>query len=233
MIRPPLHSSHLIRTLADLAILEPGEPSVALAEKLGQWIAYTDAISLSAVQQSKRAEPQAEAQWPEGDSPGQAFERARQTLEKSIALPSASINEGSVYTPYRRYHQAHQRDLESKTRTLRAQVRDQVGRASPALRQLAMLDMNFEHILREQEARLLANIPTLLERRFRHLLKTHQQSMAERQLTDQVDLWVKPGGWLAQFGHELHTVLLAELDLRLQTSIGLLEAFNSERIKKI
>lgn len=233
MTRSSLHSSHLIRTLADLSILESGESSPVLAEKLGQWIAYTDAIALSAVHQTSRAEPQAALQWPAGDSPGQAFERARQALVNSIALPSASIHEGSVYTPYRRYHQGHQRDLELKTRTLRAQVRDQVGRASPALRQLAMLDMTFEHILREQEARLLSNIPPLLERRFRHLLKTHQQSMGDLQLTDHVDLWVKPGGWLTRFGHELQTVLLAELDLRLQTSVGLLEAFNSERKKRV
>ena len=220
---PPGGSSDIVaRLLAPL-----------LAEKLGQWIAYTDAIALSAVHQASRAEPQAALQWPAGDSPGQAFERARQVLVNSIALPSASIHEGSVYTPYRRYHQGHQRDLELKTRTLRAQVRDQVGRASPALRQLAMLDMTFEHILREQEAKLLSNIPTLLERRFRHLLKTHQQSMGDLQLTDHVHLWVKPGGWLTRFGHELQTVLLAELDLRLQTSVGLLEAFNSERIKKV
>ena len=39
---------------------------------------------------------------------------------------------------------------------------------------------------------------------------------------------MKDGAWLARFCHELQTVLLAELDLRLQPTLGLLEAYQKE-----
>jgi hypothetical protein len=49
------------------------------------------------------------------------------------------------------------------------------------------------------------------------------------QQTDQPALWLQAGGWLAHFCQELHTVLLAELDLRLQPTLGLVEALQNEK----
>src|SRR3954467_12859220 len=46
------HSSQLIRRLAELDLLEGLEPAAGFAEELGQWMHFTDAISLSSVLES-------------------------------------------------------------------------------------------------------------------------------------------------------------------------------------
>lgn len=136
------------------------------------------------------------------------------------------LDDAKVYTPFRRYHQAHQRDMENNVRNVRAKVRDGVAAASPKLQQLSALDASFEGILCEREARLLSTIPSLMEKRFHHLRKAHLQTLPN---DNNPDLWMKPGAWLARFCTELQTVLLAELDLRLQPAVGLLEALHNEQ----
>jgi hypothetical protein len=71
----------------------------------------------------------------------------------------------------------------------------------------------------------------LLEQRFEQLLKTHQQKLVETQQADNPAIWMNPGAWLARFCNELQTMLLAELDLRLQPTVGLIEAFNNQITK--
>ena len=55
--RTQFHSSGLMRTLADLAVLETDRPVGAFAEKLGQWIDFADAIALCAVHNGATATP--------------------------------------------------------------------------------------------------------------------------------------------------------------------------------
>jgi len=254
LTRTNFHSSQLIRTLADLAVLETAEPATAFAEKLGLWIDFADAIHLTGVHKAGTAngpEAQPALQSTAGVSLGEEFARMRIGMENTItrssaastarvrselALPKleAPLDDVKAYTPFRRYHQAHQRDMESGARSLRAKVREGVAAASPQLQQLAALDAAFDDILGEREARLLSTIPALLEKRFNHLRKAHQQTlMAAQQTDDNPDAWMKPGAWLARFCGELQAVLLAELDLRLQPAVGLLEAFNSEKSQHV
>lgn len=91
---------------------------------------------------------------------------------------------------------------------------------------MVALDAAFEGILVEREARLLSTIPSLMEKRFNQLRKAHLQTQPT---DDAPDLWMKPGAWMARFCAELQTVLLAELDLRLQPAVGLLEALHNEK----
>lgn len=252
--RTHFHSSPLIRTLADLAILETAEPAVAFGEKLGLWIDFTDAIALTAVNNAGTANAPlaslAVVQSGAGGSLDDEFAKARVNLEKSVrmggspnpgrsraelSLPKLDgpLEDTKAYAPFRRYHQAHQRDMESNVRTLRAKVRDGVAKASPALKQLTALDAAFEGILCEREAKLLATLPSLLEKRFNQVRKAHLQTLHDKPLTDDnPDLWMKPGAWLARFCTELQTVLLAELDLRLQPAVGLLEALHNEKTRQ-
>lgn len=250
LTRTNFHSSRLVRALADLAVLETSDPTAAFAEKLGQWIDFADAIRLTGVHKASTASAQQDQpalQSIAGASLGEAFARMRISMEATItkssapstarvsselALPKleAPLDDVKVYAPIRRYHQAHQRDMESNARSLRAKVRDGIAKASPQLKQLAELDAAFEGILCEREARLLSTIPTLLEKRFNHLRKAHlQMLLVTTQTDDNPDAWMQPGAWLSRFCSELQAVLFAELDLRLQPAVGLLEAFNSEK----
>jgi hypothetical protein len=231
------HSSLLIRTLVDLAVLEPATPAPNLPEKLSTWISFTDAITLSGMQKDCAAPTTSAMNATNDFAVAQEFSLARRALEQSIsryATPSdnklrfvlptpqtgMTVEEASIYTPYRRYHQNYQRHLEQSARSMRSRVRNGMANVSPRLRQLAMIDATYENILQEREASLLAGLPTLFERRFRQLCKAHEHESPE--------LWTKPGAWLTQFFSDLHAVLLAELDLRLQPTVGLLEALTSD-----
>lgn len=220
---------------------------MAFAEKLGLWVDYTDAIALYAVHNPGTApcsEPQDEALVDIAEE----FARIRASLEQAICrteapkrgqsgvelpLPQGEMpaDLGSAFEPYRRYYLAHQRDMDLSVPPLRARVRETLARLSPALQQLAALDATFENILSEREAMLLAKLPQILRKRFAHLRAQHQQTLADTQQIDKPSEWMQPGAWLARFCNELQTVLLAELDLRLQPAVGLLEALQNEKNK--
>lgn len=257
-MRTSLHSSLLVRTLADLSVLAVPDADHAFAEKLSRWIDIAGAIGLRA----SHSAPSAATQLPTTactDTPSNTpvaastasrlsahVKEVQQALQSAMATSlSASPGSGrsrqslpapkpdmppelaAAYEPYRRYYQAQQREMDLKIAPLRSQLREALAGGSAAQRQLASMDAALDKILGVQEARLLAGVPTLLEQRFRHLRSTHQQALAEAGQADPISRWMKPGGWLAQFCQELHRVLLAELDLRLQPTLGLLDALAS------
>ncbi|MEJ7805986.1 MAG: DUF3348 domain-containing protein [Telluria sp.] len=238
--RPNLHSSQLIRCLAELDLTEGAEPTGDFADELGQWLHFTDAIALSSVLDSGmvKAPVQSPALRAETSVRLTAqFERTRTsmltTINKSCALtggntpiklPLADLE--ITYAPYRRFYEAHQRDMELSVEPLRVNLRDALSKASPPLRKLAALDIVMEKFLRERESRLLARVPVLLQKRFDAQHAAHQAQLAASGQPDNPATWMQPGGWLARFCQELQTLLLAEADLRLQPSAGLLEAFN-------
>ena len=220
---------------------------MAFAEKLGLWVDYTDAIALYAVHSASTFDP-GDAQLDAPEDIAEDFARIRASLEQQIARTAApKRGQGGValpmpqgdmppelngaYEPYRRYYLAHQRDMELSVPPLRSRVREKLATLSPALQQLAALDGTFENILSEREARLLAKLPQLLKKRFAHLRQQHQQTLTGTQQADRPEQWMQPGAWLARFCNELQTVLLAELDLRLQPAVGLLEALQHEKTK--
>jgi len=247
MMRAPtrtnFHSSRLVRVLADLAMVDARAPDGDFAEKLGLWVKFTDAIALSAVHSANLPGT------PIGDQPtnrvalSEIYARTRAGLVRSITqmtLPheggtrqqrpspeaGADREDAVTYEPYRRSYLALQRDIELKVRPLRAHVREVLGQSSPALKKLATLDAALDTILSERESKLLSTIPALLEKRFHHLRQSHQQVLAEAPHADHPAAPMQPAGWLACFGDEMQTVLLAELDVRLHPTLGLIEAFN-------
>ena len=238
------NSSRLTRFLADLSIVDDGGSKQAFAERLGQWLNFADAITLTAAHgtTSSAAAPalrSVTATELEGE-----FAAARTALANSItascsplageariklpAMPPGAAIEALAYEPYRRFYLAHQGDLEAGVRPLRNKARQALARAGQKSRQLASLDGALDKILSARERQLLATVPALLERRFALLAGAHRQRLAETGQPDDPTRWGAPGGWLADFGKELTMVLLAELDLRLQPTVGLIEALSNE-----
>ncbi len=224
--RSNLHRSSLVRVLSDLGLVDTRAPSGAFAEQLGQWVDIASAIGLRAAHQ---ADPAAR---PTSASVAPALEqelaRLRSALEATISKPhlagaartrldlpkpGASAEQTLAFEPYRRYYQAHQREMDLKIPPLRSRLREALAGTSPELAQLAALDAALDGILSTREGPLLASLPGLLEKRFKQL---QQLGAADHEM--------KPTGWLAGYCKELQGVLLAELDLRLQPCVGLLEA---------
>ena len=247
--RTHFFSSRLIRILSDLAILEAVEPSAGFSEKLGLWVDYSDAIALSVALNAGSPSPagsRAEGHCVAGDAAREALARLRTRLENSItqgdsstpgkslvAWPSPDIelplNVATAYEPYRRYYAACQRQMDADIRPLRVSVREALAKTSPSLRQLAALDAALVEVLCERESQLLSTVPLLLRKRFEDLLKAHQQTLLDTPQVDKPEDWMQQGGWLARFCNELQTVLLAELDVRLQPTVGLIEALQNEK----
>lgn len=248
LARTNFHSSQLIRCLADLAIVDAADPGDAFAEQLGLWIHFADAIALSAVHSDSMASvPKMQPDIRHADRAGAhaaisaEFERIQALLTNSI-MKSCSPNSGKMhiklpepfveapkdiataYAPYRRFYEAHQRDMEISIQPLRVNVREAVAKMSPTLRKLVDLDKVLEKILRERESKLLSKVPVLLKRRFEQLFKEHQQRLADTGQTDNPAGWTQAGGWLARFCNDMQMLLLAEVELRLQPTIGLIEA---------
>jgi hypothetical protein len=247
-LRPShFHSAKLMRVLAELALVDSAASGAAFAQKLGLWVSFTDAIALCAVHSITPTRPVDERSQGDGvRAVVQDFARVRATLEQAlhpsgapkgsknrITLPAPDLalplDAKTAFEPYRRYYQAQQREMEQSVDSLRTRVRAALTHAWPKMQQLAALDGALAAILGARESRLLATLPSLLEQRFGHLLQVHQQHLSDQQLTDQPALWLQAGSWLARFGQELHSVLLAELDLRLQPTLGLVEALQNEK----
>jgi hypothetical protein len=246
--RTNFHSSGLLRILADLFIVEAAESKQVFAERLGQWLDYSDAITLHAAHNAGAASSSAAqcgVQSVTGVAVEEEFARVRTALVNSITSscspniggtriklptpkPGAAFDLAAAYDPYRRFYLAHQGAMESSVRPLRASVRQALSRASATLKQLAALDEALDKIGCVRERHLLSTVPLLLERRFEQLLKAHQQPLVDTRQVDASALWMPPGGGLADFCNELQGVLLAELDLRLQPTVGLIEALRNE-----
>jgi hypothetical protein len=251
LTRTNFNSSKLIRILSSLSILDSVEKDSDFAEKLGLWVGVADAINLRAAQNPDSA---SQSDMPYGqrivasESIVDEITRVRSSLAQSItksnsasaggaririALPiptsGGSFGDSIAYEPYRRYYLAHQREMELHVRPLRSKVRSALAKSSPALSQLADIDAAFEGIFSERESKLLSTLPSLLEKRFKQLYKFHQLAQVDNPTEDTLEMWMTAGGWLARFCGELQTVLLAELDMRLQPTEGLMEALNNTR----
>jgi len=243
--RTHFHSSQLTRCLAELNLLEGAEPTSDFADELGQWMHFTDAIALSSVHErgmAKVSTQSAELREATGASLTAQFERTRalmvNSITKSCALTGGNtpiklplpLDQEVSYAPYRRFYEAHQRDMELSVEPLRVNLREALAKASPSLRKLVELDVVMDRFLRERESKLLARVPVLLQKRFDAQYTAHQEQLAASGQPDKPAAWMHPGGWLARFCQDLQTLLLAEAELRLQPSAGLLEAFNQQRI---
>jgi hypothetical protein len=244
--------SKLTHLLADLARVDYGaESKQSVAERLGQWLDVADSITLFSALGPTGAPPSGALKRPTAARVAEEFSLVRAALMMSIrngGLPGnseggikfplprdgASAEIAASYGAFHRYYVAHQRDMELRIGSLRANVRQALSQATPALGQLVTLDAALEKVLTDRERRLLSLVPGLLEKRFEALLKAHQQTLIDCNQSGQADdptSWLRPGGWLAVFRDDLHRVLLAELELRLQPVAGLVEAFGNEVIE--
>ncbi|TAH47195.1 MAG: DUF3348 domain-containing protein [Betaproteobacteria bacterium] len=250
--RTHLNSAGLVRALATLAEADVADSRQSLAERLGDWLDFTQALALFSALNAAAGEPGAAAATPAA-TPAAAARRAlahvRAVLTESIASDGASragrsridlpvpaaqatAEQAADFEPWRRYYLAHQRDMNANIGPLRASVRTALSRQSATLARLAALDAVMDEALAERERALLATVPALLKRRFAHRLEAHRATRAGAQAQDDPAAWMQHDGWLAAFCAELKTVLLAELELRLQPVAGLIEALDNEMGKQ-
>ena len=251
--RAHFNSSPLVRFLTENTMMDAVQATEDVGQKLGDWLNFRQAIALQSVFQAAPGgtEPlPAHLQRAASISPAALavhVDKVRAQLAESITqgapagsglaliqMPAADLDEPidpkTAFAPFRRFHAAHQRQMENSVRSLRASVRLQLTKRGGRLQQLAALDAAFESILSEREALLLGKVSKMLEKRFVQALKLQLKQQNETQLDTN-----SPNGatqqalsWLTPHRQALRNALLAELDTRLQPTLGLLEALTSE-----
>lgn len=207
---PGVAGSELTRLLARLADAPPAGTRPAFAERLGHWLGWTGAISLSA---ALVAGPAAPAGLPRAQGAEEAdFQRVRAALEASIADgPRESASSPTDFGPHRRHCIARQQAMQEAVAALRQRLRDALSRRSPAMARLAAIDAVMDEGLAAQERGLLGLVPLRLQAHFERLQRTAGEDTR----------------WPQAFRDDMERVLRAELAHRLLPAQGLLDALRT------
>lgn len=229
--------SSLVRVLTDFAVTDLSESKQPSAERLGQWLAFTDTLSLFSalnIDAAGEAPVQSAPRLPASAGLRQEYARVRRALTDAITdrarfEPPTSSGSATDFAPWHRSYLALQRDMGASIGSLRGTVRAALSRQSPRLRHLAVLDAVLDRGLAARERELLATVPVLLGRRFEQRCAAHLATQTDARAEDDPDPWELPGGWLAQYFQEMQAVLLAELELRLQPVAGLIAAIDTRQ----
>ncbi|RKE37578.1 uncharacterized protein DUF3348 [Paraburkholderia sp. BL23I1N1] len=238
----------LIRILARLTDVDVPESSQSLSDRLSQWLGWTDAIALSSALNNN---PPAVAAGARAFSDAEEREcaRVRTSLANAIAGDSVltaarrrgpaahTLAQGAPtdapvdYAVFRQRYLSIQQTMETGIGTLRGRLRAMLAARTPAMARLAVVDAVMERALSERERSLLAAVPGLLAGHFERLRQAEQQTLADADATASPEAVTAapatPGAWLDQFRKDMQSVLLAELDVRLQPVEGLLAALRT------
>ena len=237
-----LNGSRLVRFLVDLSVSDVEVSHKQFTERLGQLIDLSDSVDLAAAH-GKLLATTFEPAEVSVDPVIEEYVRVRTEIVHFIinsfipgkgaswlSLPllkaGIALEEASAYQPFLQFYATHQREMDFKVKKLRLHTRIEVSGLSAKLAQLCALDGALDDTLAIHSRQLLAGVPKLLEKRFKHLLTQHQQGLSGQ--VDEPQRWMQPGGWLEQFCGEMQGLLLAELEVRLQPILGLIEALNEE-----
>jgi hypothetical protein len=229
-------SSPLVRAFGAWMPADAQATGADAAERLAHWVGPLDAIRLQAVHHALRASTaggaSSHANTKAATTLAEDVERARGVLARAIAqdplrLAAVPPGEDAGYGPWQQRHIELQRQMAQMLGALRDHARQAVSRASPRLRQLAVLDAAFEELLAAREQSLLPTTLTLLERRYHQLRKANAAAVSTGD-EGEAPAPATAAGWLATFATDWRQALLAELELRLEPVAGLLDALRHE-----
>lgn len=251
------HSSKLVHLLQQWTQAPGRPMHQDVAEPLSQWLGTVDAVrlgsALHALESVLPAGPQPASQAEEVDGAIQAAADLATMLQGAQAELAELIQAGPVPPRPARQRADHttadrpdpeveadfavhaarylslQKQVETRLGAVRVQMRQLLSAGPAALRTLAMLDAVLEQMLAAREQKLWATLPGHLERRMAQLRAAHQQRLQQAGggEDDDPQRWRQPGGWLAIFEQDQRSLLLAEMDVRLQPHAGLVEAARS------
>jgi hypothetical protein len=204
-------------------------PRGDVAARLAHGLGMRDAIALMETQAAIAAGDAGPDASPAGASAAMAatLDEDLQQLHATLALAIANDDTRALREDPRGAGAWHHRYLQLQRRmadaigTLRNRVRQVLVSASPRLAQLALLDESMERLLARREQQALGAVPAALRARIAAL-----QAVQSGQGGDLFP--PPPDAWLDALERDFRALLQAELDLRLQTLTGLVEAYRDE-----
>jgi hypothetical protein len=133
----------------------------------------------------------------------------------------AAVDAPEDYAVFRQRYLSLQQTMETGIGNLRGRLRAMLAGRTPEMKRLAMIDAVMEQALAAREHNVLAAVPGMLGRHFERL------KAAEKTQLEDAEASVTPGAWLDVFRKDMQSVLLAELDVRIQPVEGLLAALRT------
>lgn len=197
----------LVRLLERWAERGPeGEATAPVAERLAQWLAWTDAVALSSALNAPAAVVGSSLVRTAAEE--RECARVRQALTRSLSEPiDAQVNDD--FAMFRRHCARKQKTMEAAVGALRERLRAALAATGSDGARLAALDQVMDQALDARLQHLTSGLPGWLERRFEQARQAH------------------PEHWLPGFCDDVQRVLHAELDLRMQPVEGLLDALRT------
>lgn len=194
-------------------------PAGGLSRRLGEWLDWTDAVTLAQrVNAPFALEADAAPAESLRDWAHAALDRLQAELRagfddpllaRDAAQPAPVLDFADLMAPYRLHHSQQQRAIAARCASLRERLRERLlASGASRLQQLALLDHALDRALDERLRRQLAALPEQLSQRAERLHAAHPP-------TCRAAIW-------QQFQHALSL----ELDLRLQPLLGLVDALN-------
>lgn len=149
----------------------------------------------------------------------------------SIPMEPDTPNCSAAFSPYRKTYLATQGKLDIACHRLRLNTARAVARLSPDMNRIASLDNTLGNIFYHGQQQSFSRIPILLETHFGHLLSGQWKTLSRKNPeADDLAPWFAPGGWVILFCERMRDLLLAELELRLQPVLGLVESTDRSNI---
>ncbi|WP_175876941.1 DUF3348 domain-containing protein [Burkholderia sp. BCC0097] len=255
--RPALSGPTLVRLLARLADADVAESRQTLSDRLSQWLGWTDAITLSSALNAsppgvatgvRGYDAERDCARVRHDLAQAITATQRPRARRRPGEPPPPAADTADFADFRQRYLTLQQDMETAIGQLRGRLRVALAARSSGMARLAALDTIMERVLGARERSLLSAIPALLGTRFARLRDAERQALAEAEAaaaaapaaadasaaadegtaadTPTVAAIV-PGAWLDTFRDEMHSILLAELEVRFQTVDGLLAALRT------
>ncbi len=250
-------SSRLLRNLGELDLLGHQPTEHQFGSRLGRLIDLSDSIVLAdTLHQVSRPTPSdpPELTAKRGERLKEEFLERRSTMvafivgsfsgrmgeaseapsQTPFSLPKCTddILSDEGFKPYQRFYALHQSEMEHQIAGFLATVKAQISAADPKLKRVVTLDSALFETLQGYCRKQLAQVSVLLAKRFEILKAPALETMGDDSLRQNREQWLAPSGWLTCFYREMQNLLLAELDLRLQPLLGLIEACEYEELNQ-
>lgn len=226
--RTTVRGPTFIRTLARLTAADLTPPSQSLSDQLSQWIDWPHAVALSTALDGKPPAPLLDERILNEVDDSECA-RVRAALTAAIAGDrafAASANDAEAaldYAFFRQRYLAMQQSMEAGVGRLRERLRALLTHGTEQMARLAAVDAVMERALSRRERALMNAAPMVLGEHFERLREAARKTADDAQASDGAAT-AAPEIWLDAFRKEMHNVLLAELDVRLQPAEGLLAA---------
>lgn len=229
VLQTSMQQSRLIRSLDELSLVKRRPDLSGLVDKLSAMMELSDTLKLSeglgainklSAEGVARSAEDVKAECVEVrtsiiQSVVKSFVPDAGSLSFNLPLTEARglSDEQTTVAGWQRFYALHQSDMEQKLNRLRAKMRQAVTGFSDSLAQLAALDKLMQESIADHARKRFAAVPRLLENRYQQLQAAYPDDDTLQ---------------LQQIHCDMQELLLAELDVRMQPILGLVEAYEEE-----